>query len=206
MYFGIFFGKKPPTTPQQSKSYGRIYIKKKKGARYDYILPFLKHFMNVLFLNRTMKDGQKNYNKSAKNTGQIGDTHQSAWEANTTQWKGKAHTIMHSKDKDLYYNKGFIFKVSKRWGAFWSFVFLILYFKRKGDNLYRIGSLLFSYNLFLYQETAVIFSQSCITSGPKDWDGSVSVSFRDIKILSHLEINPSVEKLYELSTQLWSKA
>lgn len=75
---------------------------------------FLKHFKNVLFLNRTMKDGQKNYKESTKNTGQIGDRHQSACEANTTQWKGKTHTITRWKDKDLYYNKGFIFKVSKR--------------------------------------------------------------------------------------------
>ena len=101
--------------------------------------------------------------------------------------------------KDLYlrFRKGVFF---------WSFIFLILYFKRKGDNLYRIGSLLFSYHRFLYQEIALIFSQSCITPGPEDWDVSVSASFRDIKIPSHLEINPSVEKLYKLSAQLWSEA
>lgn len=147
---------------------------------------FLKHFKNVLFLNRTMKDGQKNYKESTKNTGQIGDRHQSAWEANTTQWKGKTHTITRWKDKDLYYNKGFIFKVSKRVFFFWSFIFLILYFKREGDNLHRIESLLFSYHPFLYQEIALIFSQSCITPGPEDCDVRVSTSFRDIKILSHL--------------------
>lgn len=160
----------------------------------------------MLFLNRTMKDGQKNYKERTKNTGQIGDRHQSAWEANATQWKGKTHTGMHWKDKDLYYNKGFVFKVSKRVCIVWSFIFLILYFKRKGDNLYRIGSLLFSYHLFLYQEIALIFSQNCVTPGPEDWDVSVSPSFRDIRILSHLEINPSVEKLHKLSAQLWPKA
>lgn len=87
-----------------------------------------------------------------------------------------------------------------------SFIFLILYFKRKGDNLYRIGLLLFSYHPFLYQEIALIFSQSCITPRPEDWDVRVSASVRDIKILSHLEINPSVEKLHKLSAWLWSKA
>lgn len=112
--------------------------------------------------------------------------------------KGETHTIMHWKDKDLYYNKGFIFKVSKRWVFFfWSFVFLILYFERKGDNLHRIGWLLFSYHWFLYQEIVIIFSQSRITSGPEDWDVTVSDSFRDIKNISHLEINPSVENPYK---------
>lgn len=123
---------KNPTTPQQSKCmWENIEIYIYKGARYDYIPSFLKHFKNVLFLNRTMKDGQKNYNKSAKNTGQIGDRHQSAWEANTTQWKGKTHTIMHWKDKDLYYNKGFIFKVSKRVFFFLKFRFLDIVFQEK---------------------------------------------------------------------------
>lgn len=116
---------------------------------------------------------------------------------------------MHWKDKDLYYNKGFIFKVLEKVFLFSfspSFIFLILYFERKGDNLYRIGLLLFSYHPFLYQEIALIFSQSCITPRPEDWDVSVSASVRDIKILSHLEINPSVEKLHKLSAWLWSQA
>lgn len=99
--------------------------------------------------------------------------------------------------KDLYlrFRKRFLFFFS-------SFVFLILYFKRKGDNLYRTGLLLFSYHPFLYQGIALIFSQSCITPRPEDWDGSISASVRNIKILSHLEINPSVEKLHKLSAQL----
>lgn len=90
--------------------------------------------------------------------------------------------------KDLYlrFQKGGVF-------FFWSLVFLILYFERKGDNLHRIGLLLFSYHWFLYQEIVIIFSQSCITSGPEDWDVTVSDSFRDIKNISHLEINPNVE-------------
>lgn len=102
--------------------------------------------------------------------------------------------------KDLYlrFRKGFF--------IVWSFIFLILYFKRKADNLYRIASLLFSYHLVFYQEIALIFSQNGVTPGPEDWDDSVVPSFRDIRILSHLEINPSVEKLHKLSAQLWPKA
>lgn len=73
----------------------------------------------------------------------------------------------------------------------------MLYLERKGDNLYRISSLLFSYHWFLPEEIALISRQSRITPGPEDWDVTDSASFRDIKILSHLKINPDAEKLYE---------
>lgn len=83
---------------------------------------------------------------------------------------------------------------------------MILYFKRKGDNLYRIGLFLFSYHLFLYREIALIFSQSCITPGPEDCVVTVSLPFSNREILSHLEINPSVDKPHKLKAEMWSQA
>lgn len=88
--------------------------------------------------------------------------------------------------KDLYFR----FRKGSFFFFFWSFVFLMLCLERKGDNLYRIGSLLFSYHWFLPKEIALISRQSRITPGPEDWDVTDSASFRDIKILSHLKISP----------------
>jgi len=50
--------------------------------------------------------------------------------------KGETHTIMHWKDKDLYYNKGFIFKVSKRWVFFFEASFYWYCISREKETTY----------------------------------------------------------------------